>query len=57
MAIVDDFVSYIDGRAVELEGRLDDLDRPVHSGAETSGLCQQNLHRLLLSSISPIEVN
>jgi hypothetical protein len=34
MLVVDDLVPDIDGRAELLDGALDDLDRPIHTGAE-----------------------
>jgi len=36
MAVVNDLVAHIDGGAVFLDGALDDLDRPVHPGAEAA---------------------
>src|SRR5262245_57055633 len=37
IAVMDDFMAHIDGRAVFGERKLDDLDRAVHAGAKTAG--------------------
>src|SRR4051794_3733910 len=36
VAVVDDFVPHIDGRSEPLERKLDDLDRAIDAGAETT---------------------
>lgn len=41
--IVHDRVPHIDRRAILLERQLDDLDGPVHSGAETARRAERNL--------------
>ena len=38
MSVVDDLVQHIDGRAVVLEGLLDDLDGAVDAGTEAAGV-------------------
>ena len=38
VAVVDDFVTDVDRRAVLLQRPLDDFDRPLDAGAETAGL-------------------
>ena len=35
--VVDDFVAHIDGGPVQLDGAFDDMNGPVHSGAEAAG--------------------
>ena len=42
VAVVDDLVADVDRRAVLLQRPLDDLDRPLHAGAETAGLGQDD---------------
>ena len=37
MQVVDDLAADVDRRPVALEGALDDLDGPVHPGAERAG--------------------
>ena len=37
IAVMDDFMAHIDGRAVFGERQLHDLDRAVHTGAKTAG--------------------
>ena len=44
MAVVDDLVADIDGRAEFLERPLDDLDRPDDAGAEAARLSHKNPH-------------
>ena len=43
--VVHDLVSHIDGRAVQLQRTLDDLDRALDAGAETTGIGEQDFHR------------
>src|SRR5690606_27708605 len=43
ITIVDDLVAHIDGRAVQLEGPLDDIDGTVYAGAKTARLRQYDL--------------
>ena len=43
MQVVDDLAADVDGRPVQGEGTLDDLDRPVDTGAERPGRGQQHL--------------
>ena len=43
MAIVDDLVAHVDGRAELLQRQLDDLDRPVDAGAKAAGSRQQDV--------------
>src|ERR1700730_16716434 len=50
MAIVDDLVAHIDGRAVFLERLFDDLDGALDAGAEPSGLGQDDPHTLSSSA-------
>jgi hypothetical protein len=45
VAAVHDLVTHIDGSAVDLEGQFHDLDRPIHAGAEPSGVGEVYLHR------------
>src|SRR5208283_4921497 len=42
--IVDDLMAHIDGRAVFIEGTLDDIDRPDDAGTKTPWLRQNDLH-------------
>ena len=42
VAVVHDFVTHIDRRAVFLQRPLDDLDRPLDAGAEAAGLGQDD---------------
>jgi hypothetical protein len=42
--VVDDFVAHVDRRAVKLERALDDLDRAIDAGAETTGLGENDVH-------------
>ena len=44
MLVVDDFVANVDGRAINLQRALDDIDRADHPGAEPPGLRQNHLH-------------
>ena len=44
IAIVDDFVAHIDGRAVFGQSALDDLDGADHAGAKSARLSQDDLH-------------
>ena len=48
MAIMDDFVTDVDWGAIKRQGPLDDLYRPLDTGAEASGLGQDDLHALVL---------
>ena len=43
MAVVDDLVADVDGRAVDVEDTVDDLDRVGHPGAETARTGHQDL--------------
>src|SRR5690606_14426184 len=43
VAVVHDFVAHVDRRPVDFQCALDDLDGPVHAGAETARLCQDDL--------------
>ena len=43
MAVVDDLVAHIDGRAVELQRALDDVDRAHHACTEPPRLGQHHL--------------
>ncbi|MGF6369831.1 hypothetical protein OKW40_002581 [Paraburkholderia sp. RAU6.4a] len=43
IGVMDDFVTHVDRRAIQLDGPLDDLDRPVDAGAEPAWLGQQDL--------------
>ena len=51
--VVHDLVPNVDGRAVDLQGALDDVDGTDDSGAEPSWLREQHMHRLLGQVISP----
>ena len=44
-AVVDDFVAHVDGRAEQVQRPLDDLDGPVHTGAESARIGEQNIHQ------------
>ena len=47
MVVMDNFMTYINGRTKFLQGTLDNFNRPVHAGAKTTRLRQENLlHRL-----------
>src|SRR5215475_15499435 len=43
VAVVDDFVAYVDRWAKFLQRQLDNLDRPVDAGAKAAGGCEQDL--------------
>ena len=52
MAVVHDFVTHIDRRAEFLQRPLDDFDGPLHTGAETAGLGQDDAdHRQLSPAV------
>src|SRR5207244_6589428 len=42
MVVVDDLVPHVDRRTVLVEQPLDDLDRPVDTGAERTRGCEQD---------------
>jgi hypothetical protein len=44
VAVVDDFVTDVDGRSELPKGELDDLDGPVHAGTESARVGEQNTH-------------
>ena len=46
IGVVHDLVAYIDGRAELDDGALDDFDGPVHAGAKTARLGQQDFLRV-----------
>ena len=50
VAVVDDLVADVDGRAVALEREIHDLDGAVHAGAEAAGIGEQHAHRRELSA-------
>jgi hypothetical protein len=41
---VDDLVPDVDRRTVDLQGALDDLDRPLDAGAEAPGFGKNDAH-------------
>ena len=43
VAVVHDLVPHVDGRAVDLERELDDLDRAIDAGAEAARAGEQDL--------------
>ncbi len=43
VAVVDDFLTDVDGRAVEIEGDFDNVDGAHDAGAKTAGFQEQNL--------------
>ena len=43
--VMDDFVAYVNRRAVLMQGPFDDFDGAVDAGAKTARLCQDDLHR------------
>ena len=43
-AVVHHFVTHIDGRSVELQDALDDLDGPVDTGAEAAWVGEEDVH-------------
>ena len=51
--VVDDFVTNVDGRAIDLERSFDDVDGPDDSGTKSSRLCEQDMQRLLCQLLSP----
>ncbi len=44
-AVVDDFVAHVDRLFAAGERAFDDLDRAVHAGTKTPGICEDDLHR------------
>ncbi|MNL08466.1 hypothetical protein D3C87_1291890 [compost metagenome] len=42
--VVDHFVAHIDRRPEDFQGAVDDFDRPVHAGAEATGVGEFDLH-------------
>ena len=44
VAVVDDLVAHVDGRPEALEGDLDDLDGPVHTGTKAAGIGEDDPH-------------
>ena len=44
MAAMDDFMADIDRRSILLEREIDDIDRPVDSGAKPSWIGEVDLH-------------
>jgi len=42
--VVDHFVAYVDRRPEDFQGAVDDFDRPVHTGAEATGVGEFDLH-------------
>ena len=42
--VVDHFVAHIDRRPEDFQGAVDDFDRPVHTGAEATGVGEFDLH-------------
>ena len=53
MAVVHDFVTHIDRRAVFLQRALDDLDGPLHAGAEAAGLGQDDADHAVSLQVIP----
>ena len=49
MPAMDDFVTNVDGRPILLEREVDDIDRPIDSGAEPSWIGEIDLHNRFLS--------
>jgi hypothetical protein len=49
MAVVNDFMSNVDGGAKRRERLLDDIDGPDHAGAKAARLREHYLHRSVLS--------
>jgi hypothetical protein len=49
MAVVNDFMSNVDGGAKFRERLLDDVDGPDHAGAKAARLREHYLHRIVLS--------
>ena len=47
VTVVHDLVADIDRSTKELDGALDDLDRPIDTGAEATGIGEQNLHQVV----------
>ena len=43
--VVHDFVAHVDRRAEQRDGALDDVDRAIDAGAESTGVGEQDLHR------------
>jgi hypothetical protein len=50
MFVVHNLVTHIDGRSVFLQRALHDLDGTNHTGAESTRLREDNLHRLFVVS-------
>src|SRR5450830_1687279 len=42
--VVDDFMAHVDRRPEDFQGAVDDFDRPVHAGAEATGVGEFDLH-------------
>ena len=42
--VMDDFMAYVDRRAVPLQRALDNVDGAYHAGAETTGLSKNDPH-------------
>ena len=45
-AVVDHFMAHVDRCAQRFDGALDDLDGAVDAGAETTGIGEQDVHRI-----------
>src|SRR5258705_13375157 len=43
IGVMDDFVAHVDRRTMQLDGPLDNLDRPIDAGAKSARLRQQDL--------------
>ena len=42
--VMDDFMAHINRRPEDFQGAVDDFDRPVHAGAEATGVGEFDLH-------------
>ncbi|RMP78165.1 hypothetical protein ALQ17_05359, partial [Pseudomonas fluorescens] len=42
--VVDDFMTHVNRRPEDFQGAVDDFDRPVHTGAEATGVGEFDLH-------------